>query len=78
MSYVVHETPDDKISSLYKRLCDMHMGVMLTHGGQVAAGLALAIKEVHDLLPKDPDPDHARSCGCGGTGIHGVDHGDWP
>ena len=43
----------DALVRLYKRLCDMHMDTVLTHGAQVGQGLALAIKEVHQLLPAD-------------------------
>lgn len=26
----------------------------------------------------EPESDHTRLCGCGGIGVHGVDHGDYP
>lgn len=41
------------LRALYMKLCDMHMDAVLTHGAQVGQGLAMAIKEVHDLLPEE-------------------------
>jgi hypothetical protein len=35
-----------------------------------------SVNETLYLIGRLPDPDSARSCGCGGTGTHGVDHED--
>ncbi|MEV7814243.1 hypothetical protein AB0P05_26485 [Streptomyces flaveolus] len=61
--------------------------------GRVAAGRAVAYVKANYpggwdafvaecctfVVPADAeqDGDHSRSCGCGGIGIHGVDHGDY-
>lgn len=47
-------TPEpNELRALYANLCAMHMDVVLTHGAQVGQGLALAIKEIHALLPEE-------------------------
>ena len=45
---------ETRLHDLYKRLCDMHMEMVLTHGAQVGQGLAVAIKEIRTLLPEEP------------------------
>lgn len=37
----------------YKALLNLHMDTLLVHGPQVAQGVALAVKTVHDLLPPE-------------------------
>lgn len=37
----------------YKALLNIHMDTLLVHGPQVAQGVALAVKTVHDLLPPE-------------------------
>lgn len=44
---------EDALADFYQQLCHMHTDVLLTHGGQVAQGLALAIREAVKLIPED-------------------------
>jgi hypothetical protein len=48
MADVKHEM----LLTAYQRLLDLHMDALLTHGPQVAQGLALAIGEIHSMLPE--------------------------
>jgi hypothetical protein len=51
--YLAACTPEaSTLRTLYAKLLDMHTDALLLHGGQVSQGVALAIKEVHNLLPK--------------------------
>lgn len=53
MEHVEIGAQEDALQGLYKKLCGMHMDTVLMHGAQVGQGLALAIKEVHALLPEE-------------------------
>lgn len=44
---------DSPLRTAYERLMDLHLKVLLQHGGAVAGGVALAITEVAALLPDD-------------------------
>jgi hypothetical protein len=55
LDFLLDQAENARLQALYKRLCDMHMDTLLLHGSQVAQGLALAIKEVHALLPDAGD-----------------------
>lgn len=44
---------ESQLQALYEKLCGMSMDVMLVHGAEVTQGLALAIKEIHVLLPEE-------------------------
>lgn len=54
MEHVEILAREHTLQTLYKKLCDAHMGMVLTHGAQVGQGLAAAIKEVHALLSEKP------------------------
>lgn len=41
----------EALQRAYQKLLDLHMGALLQHGPGVAAGLALAIGVIHDMLP---------------------------
>lgn len=48
--------PNTSLVAAYRQLLDMHMDTLLTHGPQVAQGLALAITKLAPLLPAEGAP----------------------
>jgi hypothetical protein len=48
---LLDKVEQDALQKLYQRLLNLHMGTLLTHGADVAGGLALGVREVHAMLP---------------------------
>lgn len=53
MQHVEIGAGEDALADFYQKLCHMHTGVLLQHGGQVSQGLALAVVAAVELIPED-------------------------
>lgn len=53
MEHIETDAKEDALADFYQQLLHLHTDVLLKHGGQVAQGLALAVKEIQKLIPED-------------------------
>lgn len=53
MEHIETGAAEDALADFYQQLCHLHTDVLLKHGGQVAQGLAIAVKAVQELIPEE-------------------------
>lgn len=46
-------SPASPLQTAYHKLLQLHHDTLLNHGGQVALGVALAVKEIAGMMPDD-------------------------
>lgn len=66
---VTGKTLDDIWYAMEEAYARMEEGNTTGHASNESGSFTFTL-----ALAERPDTDSARSCGCGGTGVHGIDH----